>query len=651
MTAATFPAEKFAAAGRLTAITAGNDSDKDNVADLSYTWDDIGNLTSRSDNIETYTENFCYDALNRLTSYALFDGGGSSACSGGTINKSVGYDAEFPNGIGDGNITSKSDLGVYTYGQFGAGPHAVTSINTTGPSNGGCTLSRCLYDGISNPNLFYDADGNIHCVTTRTSCNSGAARTYAFTSFDMVETIQQGTGTTSIGYSPEHQRGELTTPSGTLYYFSNPVAGVMEELAPGGTQWNTYLVPYGHLVAEMFTAGGTTTPYYFTGDHLTSTTALTDQNGNQTEADSYDAWGNRRLPSGVDKATGCNQNPSPPSKTTRGFTSQEELDKLCLVNLNARLYDPALGRMMSGDSIVPDPFDGQSFNRYSYVDNEPTSAIDPSGHDLTLVCGQDSQHCHYIGGVGSAMESVSPDGNGSGSYGGDAGFGGGGDTGGDNGDGSLFTGDDNPGGLLSMGNLGDALVDATPLVSGGLFGNPFGNPFDTCYAGTCVGSFSQDNQNVTPETVTVFGYFYPDPLYQGLGGWTANAWSQATSDRFTNALGCYWVCLGYALTKSGNVYMEVGFGNPQIGVSTEWTSNADAIVGGPALNVNYSLVSASVSLPGLTPASGGGIATPNVTSGGVSVTYGILLGTTQDVAAFVSDQLNNFSLWPSFPPQ
>src|SRR5579862_1468946 len=68
MTAATFPAEKFAAAGRLTAITAGNDSDKDNVADLSYTWDDIGNLTSRSDNIETYTENFCYDALNRLTS-------------------------------------------------------------------------------------------------------------------------------------------------------------------------------------------------------------------------------------------------------------------------------------------------------------------------------------------------------------------------------------------------------------------------------------------------------------------------------------------------------------------------------------------------------------------------------------------------------
>src|SRR5579862_2766987 len=366
--------------GRLTAITAGNDSDKDNVADLSYTWDDIGNLTSRSDNIETYTENFCYDALNRLTSYALFDGGGSSACSGGTINKSVGYDAEFPNGIGDGNITSKSDLGVYAYGQFGAGPHAVTSINTTGPSNGGCTLSRCLYDGISNPNLLYDADGNIHCVTTRTSCNSGAARTYAFTSFDMVETIQQGTGTTSIGYSPEHQRGELTTPSGTLYYFSNPVAGVMEELAPGGTQWNTYLVPYGHLVAEMFTAGGTTTPYYFTGDHLTSTTALTDQNGNQTEADSYDAWGNRRLPSGVDKATGCNQNPSPPSKTTRGFTSQEELDKLCLVNLNARLYDPALGRMMSADPTVPEATNGQAFNRYAYTVNRPLSLVDPSGY-------------------------------------------------------------------------------------------------------------------------------------------------------------------------------------------------------------------------------------------------------------------------------
>lgn len=36
---------------------------------------------------------------------------------------------------------------------------------------------------------------------------------------------------------------------------------------------------------------------------------------------------------------------------------------------------------MSADSIVPDPLDGQSFNRYTYVRNRPLSATDPSGHD------------------------------------------------------------------------------------------------------------------------------------------------------------------------------------------------------------------------------------------------------------------------------
>jgi len=35
---------------------------------------------------------------------------------------------------------------------------------------------------------------------------------------------------------------------------------------------------------------------------------------------------------------------------------------------------------MSADDIVPDAYDGQSYNRYSYVDNGPLSAIDPTGH-------------------------------------------------------------------------------------------------------------------------------------------------------------------------------------------------------------------------------------------------------------------------------
>jgi hypothetical protein len=36
---------------------------------------------------------------------------------------------------------------------------------------------------------------------------------------------------------------------------------------------------------------------------------------------------------------------------------------------------------MSADPTIPDPFDGQSFNRYSYANNGPLSATDPSGYD------------------------------------------------------------------------------------------------------------------------------------------------------------------------------------------------------------------------------------------------------------------------------
>jgi RHS repeat-associated protein len=39
--------------------------------------------------------------------------------------------------------------------------------------------------------------------------------------------------------------------------------------------------------------------------------------------------------------------------------------------MKARFYDPLLGRFMAADSIVPNPADPQSLNRYSYVLGNP----------------------------------------------------------------------------------------------------------------------------------------------------------------------------------------------------------------------------------------------------------------------------------------
>jgi len=47
--------------------------------------------------------------------------------------------------------------------------------------------------------------------------------------------------------------------------------------------------------------------------------------------------------------------------------------------MNGRIYDPLLGRFLSADILVQAPGNLQSYNRYSYVFNNPLSMTDPSG--------------------------------------------------------------------------------------------------------------------------------------------------------------------------------------------------------------------------------------------------------------------------------
>jgi hypothetical protein len=48
--------------------------------------------------------------------------------------------------------------------------------------------------------------------------------------------------------------------------------------------------------------------------------------------------------------------------------------------MGARFYDPALGRWLSADTLVPEPGNPQAFNRFSYVGGNPLRYIDPTGH-------------------------------------------------------------------------------------------------------------------------------------------------------------------------------------------------------------------------------------------------------------------------------
>ncbi len=95
---------------------------------------------------------------------------------------------------------------------------------------------------------------------------------------------------------------------------------------------------------------------------------------NVTERHSFDAFG---LPRRADQAAGAA--PAPLS-TTRGYTGHEMDGESGLINMNARLYDPELGRFMTPDPLIADVYNLQNLNRYSYVLNNPFRYVDPTGN-------------------------------------------------------------------------------------------------------------------------------------------------------------------------------------------------------------------------------------------------------------------------------
>jgi RHS repeat-associated protein len=66
--------------------------------------------------------------------------------------------------------------------------------------------------------------------------------------------------------------------------------------------------------------------------------------------------------------------------TDRDFTGQPQNRAVGLLYYQARFYVPSIGRFASADTIIPDPAQPQTFNRYTYVFNRPLGFTDPTGH-------------------------------------------------------------------------------------------------------------------------------------------------------------------------------------------------------------------------------------------------------------------------------
>jgi RHS repeat-associated protein len=108
--------------------------------------------------------------------------------------------------------------------------------------------------------------------------------------------------------------------------------------------------------------------YYVHQDHLGSTVAVSDQDGQAVGRMQYDPYGE------IISST------LPVALTDRLFTGQRFDSSTGLYYYNARYYDPYLGRFIQPDTLVPDPLNPQAWNRFTYCYNNPASYVDPGGH-------------------------------------------------------------------------------------------------------------------------------------------------------------------------------------------------------------------------------------------------------------------------------
>ena len=114
---------------------------------------------------------------------------------------------------------------------------------------------------------------------------------------------------------------------------------------------------------------------YVLKDHLGSLYA-TVTNGD-VEYYSFDAWGR-------DRNHNTLQYDNISTTFDRGFCMHEHYRDFGLINMNGRMYDPVVGRMLSPDIVIQNPEYSQSYNRYSYCLNNPLRFTDPSGYVVTI---------------------------------------------------------------------------------------------------------------------------------------------------------------------------------------------------------------------------------------------------------------------------
>lgn len=334
--------------GRLKSQTAGVDaSTSEFVQSVRYGYDSLGNLAYRSDGLSDFSEEFRYDGLSRLVEQHLIEGGAAATAN-------YAYDDY-------GNIQSKAGISDYRYGTY---------------SQGGQCAGEEKYP-TPGPHAVLEASNHVYCYDEYGNQVSGAGREVRYNVFNKPTQVTKGDVTITYRYGPNEERfyQQKQSPSGAIETFYVAGGQFEEEIEGGVSTLKSYVD--GVLIDKR--SEGTVKRVYTLRDHLGSVDTIVDSDigdgllNSVIERLSFAPFGERRL----DGRAGTTLSPI---TDDRGFTDHEHMDEVGLIHMNGRVYDPAIGRFVSPDPFIQDPGRSQSYNRYSYVWNNPLALVDPSGY-------------------------------------------------------------------------------------------------------------------------------------------------------------------------------------------------------------------------------------------------------------------------------
>src|SRR5205807_8605736 len=292
---------------------------------------DNGNVYAITNNRDTKRSHaFTYDALNRLLS---------------AQNAGTDCSQKLPDGHTEywGNS--------YVYDPWGNLNQKVVTKCTAENMSVAVNASNQL-QGYS-----YDAAGNMIVD------NSGTSYVY-----DAENRIRSTSGFSYV-YDADDNRvlktnGNTTPATGTLYWYMSP--GIVAESDLSGNLQSEYVFFDGERIARKDFPGNAVS-YYFS-DHLKTASVITDAVGTtKSESDNYPWGGELQFLNG--------------DSNHYKFTGKERDSETGLDYFGARYLSNSMGRFVTPDPLLNSgkPWDPQSWNRYSYVLNNPLRYTDPTG--------------------------------------------------------------------------------------------------------------------------------------------------------------------------------------------------------------------------------------------------------------------------------